>query len=64
MSATEPRRSHETVEKVDNVQLMGTNVMVGTYADGAEELRLWNSSPLNPRTAADMDPRTWGGDES
>ena len=41
---------------------MGTNVMVGIHANGSEELRLWNSSPINPETASDMDPRVWGGD--
>jgi hypothetical protein len=52
------------VEEVRSMSLMGTNAMVGIHADGEEELRLWNSSPINPSTAADMDPRTWGGDDS
>ena len=57
--APNPERS---VQEVKSVQLMGTNVMVGIHANGSEELRLWNSSPINSETASDMDPRVWGGD--
>jgi hypothetical protein len=50
------------VEEVRAMQLMGTNVMVGIHSDGEQEVRLWNSEPTAPETAADMDPRTWGGE--
>lgn len=50
------------VEEVRAMQLMGTNVMVGIHSDGKQEVRMWNSEPTAPETAADMDPRTWGGE--
>jgi len=49
------------VEEVQAMQLMGTSGMVGIHADGEQEWKMWNAEPTMPSTAADMDPRTWGG---
>ena len=45
-------------ERIDAVYVMGCNVMAGTYEDGSVEVRLWESQPVNPRTAVE-ETRSW-----
>lgn len=38
------------VETVDSVNVVGATVMAGHHEDGSIEVRIWATSPVNPRT--------------
>ncbi len=59
-----PEEPRGPPERIDSVRVLGANVMAGTHPPEqaqerhAVEVRLWNTSPVNPRTAAEeMDRR-------
>jgi hypothetical protein len=47
----------QTVDYVDSMDVLGANVMVGTYPDGSKELAIWGICPVNARDAVTTQPR-------